>query len=70
MFGGRRSLSVMISLLWRKQTAGSHLWILQQNGGSPGGFPSLAPATHGATECQLKDQRCAEKEEWGGLGGV
>lgn len=52
----------------RKQTTGSHSWILQQNGGNPGGLPSLAPATHGATECQLRDQRRAEKEG-GGWGG-
>lgn len=69
MYGGGRSLAFMISLLWRIQTAGSHSPILQQNGGNPGGLPSLAPATHGATECQLRDQRRAEKEE-GGLGTV
>lgn len=30
----------------------------------------MAPATHGATECQLRDSRRAEKQREGGGGGV
>lgn len=68
--GVGKSLSDGISPVWRKQTTGSPAWILQQNGGNPGGLPSLAPATHGATECQLRDSRRAEKQKGGGLGTV